>query len=198
MSGASDLEPVIIFLVIVVLILVRRTVAQLQGARFSPGRLFGFAGFYILLFGLLAFGTLYAAVGTWGSNAYALLALYVAVPAAAAYVAAPYIRRVVKFEQRADGYWYYRLSWHVPILYVVLFVARLAAEFVIFGPTAAFVSYPPPAPSTVLDLDILLGVDLLFGVSLGLLIGRGVGVFRAHRDLPAHETGPAAPPLPNG
>jgi hypothetical protein len=192
----SSLTPAIIVLLLFVLIVVRRTYAQLRGARFSVGRLFAFAGLYVLLFAFLAFGTLYAAVGTWGSDAYLLLALYVAVPVAAAYVAAPYIRRVVHFERQADGGWTYRLSWHVPVLYLVLFLVRIAAEIAIFGLSGVLVSYPPPAPPSVMALEILVGVDLLFGLSLGLLVGRGLGVYRGYRDLPGSASGPpASPPL---
>ena len=199
MADSSALEGFVVFLAIIVLALARRTVRQLYGTRYSIGRLFGFAGFYVLLFALLAFGTLYAAVGAWGSSADGLIALYVAVPVASAFLAAPYVRRVVRFEQRPDGYWYYRLSWHVPVIYLVLFVARIAAEFAIFGPSTAFASYPPPVPPTTLGLAILVGVDLLFGVSLGLLIGRGIGVYRAHRDIPATEVAQQpSPPLPSG
>jgi hypothetical protein len=32
-------------------------------------------------------------------------------------------------------------------------------------------------------LAILIGVDLLFGLTLGLLVGRGVGVYRAYERL---------------
>lgn len=197
MAGSSAVESLAIFLAIIVLVLARRTVRQLYGTRYSIGRLFGFAGVYVLLFALLAFGTLYAAVGAWGTDAYGLIGLYAAVPAASAFLAAPYVRRVVAFEQRPDGYWYYRLSWHIPVLYLVLFVVRIAAEFVIFGPFAAFASYPPPVPPTGLGLAILVGVDLLFGVSLGLLIGRGFGVYRAHQKLPA-AAAQSSPPLPSG
>lgn len=192
----AALEPLVLLLLIIVLVLVRRTYYQLQGARFSAARLFGFAAFYVLLFVVLAFSTLYAAVATWGSSAYALLALYVGVPTAAGVFAAPYIERVVRFERRGDGQWYYRLSWHVPVLYLVLFLGRIVAEIAVFGLSAVLVSYPPPAPPSVPALEVLIAVDLLFGLSLGLMIGRGVGVYRAYRRLPASEAAPPVPPSP--
>jgi hypothetical protein len=183
-------------LAILILFLARRTYRQVTGTRYSLGRLFVFAGVFILLFAILAFETLYAAVATWGTDAYALLALYVAFPAVAAFFAAPYVERVVRFEQREDGYWYYRLSWHVPVLYLVLFVVRLGAEVSVFGLSALLFTIPPPAPPSVAALVLLVGVDLLFGVSLGLLLGRGIGVYRAHRALPSGvQEPPQAPPL---
>jgi hypothetical protein len=196
-----SLGPALVFLVLIVLIIVRRTVLMIQGAQYSAPRLFAFAGIYILLFAALAFGTLYAAAATWGASAYALVALYVAIPVAAATIAAPYVARIVRFEQRGNGVWYYRLSWHVPVLYLVLFIARIVAEIVIFGLNEILVSFPPPTPSTVTALVVLIVVDLLFGVSLGLLIGRGLGVLRAHRDLLARAgvpPPPPSPPLPSG
>jgi len=196
----SSLTPALVVLALFIFIMARRTVGQLQGTRFSAGRLFGFAGFYVLLFALLAAATLYAAVTNWGTAAYALFAPYVAVPAAAAYLAAPYVRRVVRFELRSDGQWYYRLSWHVPVLYLSLFVARIVAEVAVLGLSAVLVTFPPPAPSSAGAVEILIGVDLLFGLSLGLLVGRGIGVYRAHRDLSSSSGAPSppSPPLPSG
>lgn len=189
------LTPELLILLIVVLVLARRTYRQVTGARYSARRLFGFAGFYILLFAALAFGTLYAAVATWGSDALLLLALYLAIPVVAALLASPYVKRVVRFEQREDGTWYYRLSWHVPVLYLVLFVARIGAEVAVFGLSTLLITFPPPTPPSVASLEVLLGVDLLFGVSLGLLIGRGLGVYWA---FPAtEEEPPRSPPLPS-
>jgi len=191
-----DVNTALIVLLFIVLILARRTYLQIRGTRYSTGRLFGFAGFYALLFGGLAFSTLYAAVATWGSNADLLVAAYVAVPVAAALLAIPYVQRIVRFEQR-NGEWYYRLSWHVPALYLGLFLARIGAEVAVFGLSGLLVTYPPPTPPSVAALVALIVVDLLFGFSLGLLFGRGIGVYRAHRELPTDAgSGPGAPLLP--
>jgi hypothetical protein len=189
---------VVIVVLVIVFILVRRTYLMLQGTRYSAGRLFGFAGFYVLLFVALAVTTLYAAVATWGSDAYLLFAPYVVVPALAAVLALPYVRRIVRFERRDDGNWYYRLPWHVPVLYLALFIVRIVAEFAVFGVAGLLFTFPLPAPPSVGALAILVVVDLLFGLSLGLLLGRGIGVYLAHRDLPSDEGSPPTPALPNG
>jgi len=196
-SGAISSELLIVALI--VLILARRTYRQLTGAPFSASRLFGFAGFYILLFALLAATTLVAAVVTWGTVAFALLAPYLAIPVLAAILTAPYVRRVVRFDRRSDGQWYYRLSWHIPVVYLALFVSRIGAEIVIYGPSGALPSIPPPAPPSGAVLWVLVAVDLLFALSLGLLVGRGIGVYRAHKDLPVPAISAsrgADPPLP--
>jgi hypothetical protein len=185
----------VIIILIIVLLLARRTYAQITGAAYSVGQLFGFAGFYVLIFGLFAAGTILTAVLAWGTIAYLLLVPYLALPAITAFFATPYIRRVVQFEERGDGRWYYRLSWHIPVLYLVLFVARFAAEIAVFGPAAFIISFPPPAVASSL-IFVLIGVDLMFSVSMGLLIGRGVGVYLAHQQLPKGSAAPPSPPSP--
>jgi len=199
-SGASpsSVSTAVIVLLIIVLLLARRTYLQVRGARYSTGRLFGFAAFYVLLFVALAFTTLYAAVATWGFDAYLLLAPYAAVPVLAAVFVVPYVRRIVRFERRDDGQWSYRLPWHIPVLYLGLFVTRFVAEFAVFGVAGLLFTFPLPAPPSVGALAILVGVDLLFGLSLGLLLGRGIGVYAAHRDLTAEPGSPTAAPLPPG
>ena len=188
-------------LLLIVLLIARRTVAQVSGARVSFARMFGFGAFYALLFVTLAFGTLYAAIGAWGPDAYGLLALYLAVPVAAGTLAVPYVERVVRFEERSDGRWYYRLSWHVPVLYLVLLLVRVGAEGAVCGLSGVLISFPPPSPPSVGALEVLGAVDLLFGASLGLLLGRGIGVIRAHRAHRARARSaspPTGPPLPGG
>ena len=194
----SDVTPVLVVLVLFVLIIARRTYLMVQGTRYSTGRLFTFAAFYVLLFVAFAFTTLYAALGCFGSDTYPLCALYVAVPVAAAGLARPLVRRTVRFEERGDGQLYYRLPWHVPVLYLVLFVSRIVAEFAVFGLAGLLFTFPLPAPPSVGALLVLIVVDLLFGFSLGLLLGRGIGVYEAHRDLPTGAPPPSSPPLPSG
>jgi hypothetical protein len=192
----SALAPAIIVLVLFIVMVARRAYRQVQGVPFSAGRQFAFAVVYVLLFVYLAFGTLYAAALVWGVDSYGLVALYVIVPAIAAGLVAPYVQRIVRFERREGGQWYYRLSWHVPALYLALFLVRITGEIVVFGPSAILITFPPPAPPSTAALVVLVVVDLLFGFSLGLLVGRGIGVYRAHRNLPADGMRPQAPPGP--
>ncbi len=196
-TGSSPLSGEVIVILLIVALLVRRTVLQMQGTRYSAGRVFGFGAFYVLIFGLLGAGTILAAVVAWGTVAYSLIALYVAVPVVGALLAAPYIQRIVRFDRRQGGAWYYELPWHVPVLYLVLFIIRFGAEIVIFGPSAFFIEYPVVVPST-LALVVLVVVDILFGASLGLLLGRAFGVYRAYNVLPEATTGPPSPPLSSG
>jgi hypothetical protein len=196
-SSASALAPAILILVLFVAILARRTYAMVRGTRYSAGRIFGFTGVYVLLFAALAFPTLYAAIDAWGGYGELLLAPYVVVPVLAAAVAAPYVRRIVRFEQRDAGTWYYQLPWLVPVLYLGLFVLRFLLETLLFGLAVVPSFYLPTSVPTGLLL-LLVGVDLLFGVSTGLLLGRSIGVYRGYQDLSSPEGGASGAPLPHG
>ncbi len=188
-----DVTEGVVFLVLIVALLARRTYRLVTGVRYASDRLAVFAGFYVFLFAALAFTTLYAAVGAWGTVGGLLVAPYVAVPAAAAVLAEPYVRRIVRFEPRGDGHLYYRLPWLIPVLYLVLFVLRFGLELAIFG-FALVTSFFLPTSIPVGLLLVLVGVDLLFGFSTGLLIGRTVGVYRGHADF---EKAAASAPLPS-
>jgi hypothetical protein len=198
MSAASspDLTTTLIIFLILVFFLARRTVALLQGTRYSVGRLTAFASFYVLLFGLLAFSTVFTVIGLWGSIGYALIPAYAAVVVAATLVARPFVQRRVVFESRSDGEWYYRLPVVVPALYLVLFVVRFGVEIVVLGPSFLASPFLPPSLPTGL-VAVLVGVDLLFGMSTGILIGRSVGVYQAFQSRPAGSAGTGSGPLPS-
>lgn len=182
-------------LAIVVVVLVLRTLRIARGARtrYSPGRLFGFTAFYAFFFGLLGASTVATAFVTLGTPALALLAPYVAVPVVAAVVAAPYVRRIVRFDRRPGGVTHYRLPAVVPTLSLALFVVRLVVGLALLGgPVTA--TFPPPAVGADV-LVVLVAIDLLFGVSVGLLAGRAGGVRAAYRALPPPSA--AEGPLPS-
>jgi hypothetical protein len=195
-NSLGNLGPAVLFLAIIVLFMVRRTIRLVQGTPYSAGRQFALAGFYLLLFVALAGGTIWVAASTWGTTGLLLVAPYAAAVIGAAFVAAPYVRRIVRFEQRAPGVWYYRLPWIVPALYVILFVVRLVLEVVLFGP-GSLASFSLPTSVPTATLLVLIAVDLLYGASTGILLGRSFGVYYAHRDL-ERTGGTGAPPLPSG
>jgi len=200
MSGpSSNLTPALVIVALFVVILVRRTVLLVQGARYSTGRLIVFSAFYVLLYVALAGSTIAAAVALWGPDALLLLLPYAGAVAAATLVALPYVRHIVRFEERGPGEWYYRMPWLVPVIYLVLFLVRFATEIVVFGP-AAVTSFTFPTVSAGL-LELLIGIDLLYSASTGLLVARGVGVYQAHQKLVAGSAAstaapPASRPLP--
>ena len=193
----STLAPAVVVLVLFVAILARRAYLMVRGTPYAPERLFGFLGFYVFLFALVAFPTLYAAVATWGEYGYLLLAPYLAVPIVAAGVATPYVRRIVRFERAEAGGWYYRLPWLIPVLYLALFVLRFTLEIVLFG-LAVVTSFSLPTSVPPGLLVLLAGVDLLLAASTGLLIGRSIGVYQAYQRLPGAASGATGTPLPHG
>jgi hypothetical protein len=189
---AGSVETSLIILALFVLIIARRTYSMIQGAPYSEVRLFAFGIFAVVLFGAFAATTLYVAIGVWGMLAWALLVPYVLVILASAGVTAPHVRKVVRFERREGGQLYYRLPWLIPVLYLVLFVARLGVEIALFG-IAALVTFSLPTSLPIDLLVVLIGFDLLYGASLGLLFGRGIGIRSAHQDLARSEASPVLP-----
>lgn len=176
MGGLSSADTsAVVVLALLVLVLARRTYAVARGAPYSPTRVFAYGGFSAVLFVFFAASTIYVAAGAWGSVALALVAPYVAVVAGSAALAEPRIRRMVKFEERGDGQVYYRLPWVVPLLTLVLFVARASVEIWQLGLSAvASFSFPTSLPLEA--LGVLIAFDLLYGLSIGLLIGRGLAI----------------------
>lgn len=191
----SNLTPAVAVLAIFVLLIVRRAVRLVRGARYSPGRWFAVTGLSLFLFGLFGFSTLSAAAALWGPAAWALASVYGGVVLGTALVARPYVRRIVRFESRGPGIWFYRLPWLVPGLYLVLFLVRLSAAIVIFGVSAATSFVVTALPESL--VLVLLAIDLLFGASVGLLTGRAIGVSEAFPPIAGSATGSSAP-LPDG
>ena len=188
MSGVSlsAIESTFAIVLVILFVLGRRTYAMIRGAVYSPGRLAGFGGFAILVYALFAASTLFDATSLWGAVALVLLVPYALVVAGAALFTAPHVRRTVHFERRDDGLTYYRIPWLVPVLYLALFAARFGLELFLIG-NAGFFSPGPAAALPPLTVVTLFGFDLLYGVSLGLLLGRSIGVVRAHREFAAAQ-----------
>jgi hypothetical protein len=169
----------VFILALIVLLMVRRTYVLSQGTPYSPVRVFGYGAFSTILFVAFGASTIYVAVGTWGWIGLALIAPYAGVVVAAALIARPRVQALVKFERRADQQLYYRLPIIVPVLTLVLFIVRAAAEIYLFG-LAALVTFTFPTSAPLGTLVVLIAVDLLYGVSIGLLYGRGLGVRAAY------------------
>lgn len=180
MTGISSAdEGAVVFILVIVFIMARRTYALSQGTVYSTGRVFGYGAFSTFLFAVLAASTIYVAATVWGSVALALIVPYIGVIFAAAAVVEPHVRRRVTFERRDDGRLYYRLPVLIPVLSLVLFVVRVGVDIGLFG-LATLTTFTVPASVSSLDLAILIGADLVYGTSIGLLYGRGLGVRSAY------------------
>ncbi len=183
-------QTALFILALIVLLLIRRTIALYQGARYGNVRIFAYGGFSMVLFGYFAASTIYVAWSVWGPTALALLAPYLAIVALTAWFVRPIVERRVQFDTRPDGV-YYRLPILIPVLYLVFFIARVSVEIGLFG-LASIATFSIPSVVSTLDLVILIAFDLLFGASIGLLLGRGLGVRKAYESRPKPAEAPLA------
>ncbi len=187
--GTSDTS-IYILLAIIVLVFVRRIYYMVQGTRVQPARLVGYAVVYVALF-LFTVG-----LSDTGEPVY-VYAIEAVVAVVAALLSDWYVARHVVLERRPpDNAWYFKLHPWIPILYVVLFIARVAISLEVLGANA-FDFAPPSVPLSSFDLLLLEVVDILFAGSTGFLVGRSVGVYRAYRRESAKALAsppPSAPP----
>jgi hypothetical protein len=179
-----------ILLAIIVLVIVRRTYRMIQGARASPGYLFGFLGLYLVL---LAF-TLVSTIVLLPTYSAILDIVLVVIAGLAGY---RWVLRHAKLEKRANGEWYYRLGPIIPIVYLVLFITRLTIDLVVLGldPFDFYGSGTVSLTQTQIDITIL--VDALFALSTGLLAARSFGVYSAYRQA-VGQAGSALPSVGPG
>ena len=178
LSGA-DATSVVLF-AIIVLIIVRRVIGMVRGSAVRPARMFAVAA---LLAGLLVITLLlsYGQLPVWTYG------VDVAVLVGASVLATGWVRRRVVLDWK-DGAWTYRLGPLLPVVYLVLFVVRLALDLVVLG-INPFAGTPPSAtPLTGTTLGIVAVVDALFAFSTGLLVGRTVGVYLEVPDAECRRT----------
>lgn len=164
-------EQVAILLLILV-ILARRTYGMIRGAVVDLGRLAAVTALYVVLWLLVVLGGLLSL--PWYS-----VAIDAAIAAATAVLMVPLVERRVTLERRPDGRWFYRLPVAVPLAYTVLFGARLAIDFLVLGTTPF--TYPPPSGGVSANALLLVSVvDALFSFSTGLMVARGIAVYRVY------------------
>jgi hypothetical protein len=196
MAGLSPSDTgLVVVLALFVLIIARRTYGLVVGTPYSPERLAIFAGFYILLY-------VFAIYSTFSALPIYSTVLDVGLLAAAAVISIPYVERIVVLELRTNGLWYYRLPLLIPVLYLVLLVARLSVDIAVLGVNPFAFTIGAPLSLTPIQSIVLTVVDALFSVSTGILVGRSVAVYRAHQKrIAATEANPRTaaqpqPPLP--
>jgi hypothetical protein len=197
-SAPPGLTSTVFVLAVFLVLVLRRAYRTARGTRLSRGRLFVYAGFYLLLLVAQLFLT-YLILPWW------TVPLDLGVVAVGAVLFTGYTRRRVEIYQDPKGRWMYRLGAQAAVLYVVLYVLRIALEVVYFP---SFVSFGPPtgAPPSIgpLAVGILLLVDTLLSLSTGFLLGRLAGIELRYGELlrnppvsPPSERG-GGTPLPSG
>jgi hypothetical protein len=181
---SADIPDIVLVALFVVLV-GRRMVGMVRGAPVRPERMFAIAGLYVALF-VLVIATSLSQLPLWS---YAVDGVVAVVTALRATVV---VQDRVVMEWRNDR-WYYRLGLAIPVLYLVLFVARLALDIFVVGINPFDFAPPSSAPLTGIDLVTVAVVDALFAFSTGLLVGRTCGVYLEYKKKVAE-----GPPSPTG
>jgi len=182
-----------LFVVILGLIILRRSWRLTHGAPVTTGRLVAIPVLYVLLYGITLATIGVTAVGTsLATLTFASFAADAALVAVGFVVAYRYTARNVHLYQ-ADGQsqWSYRLSPLLPVIYVVLFFVRTGIETAILNESPF--SFPTASMFlgvSTLALALLFSVDALWGFSTGLLVGRSAAVYHLWQQKLA------APPAP--
>jgi hypothetical protein len=187
-TGLSNTDvTTLVFVALIVLVVARRVVGMVRGVPVRPERMFAFAALYSGLF-VLVIASSYAQLPAWS------YAIDAAVAVVAAFAATLAVQQRVVVEWR-DGQWYYRLGMAIPVLYLTLFVVRIALELLVLGVSP----FAPPSTTPLSGTaEVTLAViDALFAFSTGLLVGRTLGVYLEYRKLSrAGPPKPASSPLP--
>jgi hypothetical protein len=189
MTSLAGEAPILVVTGLIFLVIARRAIQMARGVPYSTPRLVAQACLFLFLFGFTILFDL-EFLPAW------MLAIDTALLAPSAGIATRHVRRVIQFDQRADGQWMYRLGILLPAIYLGLYAVRLAVEIVVV-PAVLTGSGTIPLLDP-LQQYALAGVDGLFAVSAGLLVGRSFGVYEAYsermRNLPPIPSGPPPPP----
>ena len=181
----------LVFVAIFALLIGRRVVLMVRGAPVRPERMFAFAMLFVAIF-VLVIATSITQLPLWTYGLDAIAAVAAGVSATIG------VRQRVVLEFR-NGLWYYKLGVGILVLYLALFVARLALDAVVLG-VDPFAGMPPSVgPLSSLAGKTVAIINGLFAVSTGLLVGRTVGVYLEYRKRLAEGPPPAVTPvLPPG
>jgi len=159
--------------IVIILAVIRRSYSMMQGVAYSLPRL---ALLPVLILVLWGISELESIVLTPWAIPY-LIALDLAILIGTAIVSTPIAERMTTVHRDPAGGGSYRIGISMAVLFVGVFVARIALAAVLFP--SAFQFGSPPAGFPPIQQQIVLGViDALFSMSAGLLVGRSVGIYR--------------------
>jgi hypothetical protein len=188
-----------LFVALLGVIILRRAFLLTHGVRATAGRLIALPVVYVALYAVELAAIGFAGVGSSVSAplyvSFAVDALLVVVGTFAAYRYT--LQHLTIYRAAGETDWSYRLSALLPVIYVVLFVARVAIETVLLSET------PFAVPTTqaltgisAVALYSLFAVDALWGVSTGFLVGRNAAVYHEWQDRRKGPTASAGTSLP--
>ncbi|MGI0130358.1 MAG: hypothetical protein ACREDE_00480 [Thermoplasmata archaeon] len=196
-SNATAIQYFVIALV--GLLILRRTYRLTQGVPIGTGRLVALPAFYVAIYvaELASIGLGGAGPAIMG-ELYGSFALDAALLVVGGIVAYGYsLRHLEIYRAPGETAWSYRMNPLLPIVYVVLFFARVGIETVVLNQSPFAVVGPGAlAGVSAFALSALFAVDALWGLSTGFLIGRSAAVYHAWRGRLADSTPAAGPALP--
>jgi hypothetical protein len=191
-SLSSSAIVVLAIQILIVLLILRRQILIYQGTPVSGARIALGAGLILFLFALIEL-TGYAVLGSAFPNLGWAVLGNVAIVAVASFAFARVAERQARVWKDPRGFWMYQMGLGPAILYVGLYFARLGLEFAFFPSLLQFQTGGVSSQTTVLQLVILEVVAALVAISSGILVGRGIGVYRRVQQL--ERSSPAPPPL---
>ena len=156
------------------------------GARVRPAWLVGWVTFAFFLYFVVE------------REGWALLPRYLglidlALLGAALVVTWRHVERRIEMRPALGGWWFYRLGFTVPAVWLGLFAARLAIGVAVLGRFAVFGSIPPADLGSMAAWLALAATDALFAASTGVVAGQYLGIFAELRRRQFSAPRPAAP-----
>jgi len=160
-----------IFLVILIILIIRRMTMAARGSKVSRSRAIAFSVYYVAFAGLFLGSSFFEGVPPY------LLVLYLAVGAAAVYGSYKFTDRRVVFWKDAAGSVWMKGAVIIYAIYIVGLMARIAIDLVFLGSPFSFSGAAPVALGPT-AIDAIVATDLLLTFGVGLLIGRNVRVLK--------------------
>jgi hypothetical protein len=187
-----------LFVAVFGFIILRRAYLLTQGTRISTTRLLILPAFYLIIYAAEMAAIGFAGAGSSVSGqVYLSFVLDGALLAAGAFVAFGYtLRHLEIYQAPGETAWSYRMNALLPVVYVALFLARVAIETAVLN-EAPFAVPAPGALAGVSSIALysLFVVDALWGLSTGFLLGRSLAVYREWQEHLARPN-PTAGALP--
>ena len=164
-------ETYYLIVAVLLLALVRigwRTIANYKGTMFSMTRTVAYAGIYVTL------GVAFSILSFFEGVSYLMVAPEIAIVAAAAYLSYRYSDGRISFWKGDEGSLFFKGGIGVYLIYLVGFLTRLAIDVAFVGPS--MFDFASIIQLTGAALYASMASDLLLTLGVGLLIGRNVRV----------------------
>ena len=176
MSSASQ-NPVSVFIVLIVLIVLFRLRRVIQGTRVSYIRAMGYSIFYAVFGSVFIIGSYIQGVPPVYFGLDSLIAVV------GAYLSFKFSKNMLHFWKEENSI-FVKGGTIIYITYIVGLIARLSIDFLVLGPSSLYFS--PTVSSiqlTTLQLVATVATDILLAFGVGLLIGRNAQILTRYNAL---------------